>query len=131
MKVINFKAKENMTATARDRVVAHLSRGYKAVTIDKNGKMLELVDVRIGETNSNCYACVWINDADKLGYGSGKAGGYGYHKASAAIAEAFKKAGVEFDESFSGYGDEAMKEAIKAVAEYITNNPCYIVEFYG
>lgn len=131
MKVINFEAKENMTATTRDRVATHLSRGYKAITIDKNDKMLELVDVRIGSTNSTCYACAWIHGKNKWAYGGGKAGGYGYHRASAAVAEAFNKAGVKFDESFSGYGDEAMKKAIKAVAEYITDSPVYIVEFYG
>ena len=131
MKVINFEAKENMTATTRDRVAAHLSRGYKAITITENGKMFELVYVRIGATDSTCYACVWIHGADKWAYGGGKAGGYGYHKASAALAEAFVKAGVKFDESFSGCGNEAMKEAVKAVAEYIANSPVYVVEFYG
>lgn len=58
MKVINFEAKENMSATTRDRGAAHLTRGYKAITITENGNMFELVDVRIGATNSTCYACV-------------------------------------------------------------------------
>ena len=69
---------------------------------------------------SNCYCCVWIHGDNVHGSGSGKAGGYGYHKESAALAEAFSCAGVVLSEDIGGRGDSAMRDAIKAVACKVT-----------
>lgn len=69
---------------------------------------------------SNCYACVWINGNSNHGAGGGKAGGYGYHKESAAIQEALESAGVALSEDIGGRGDQAMFEALEAVAKAVT-----------
>lgn len=68
------------------------------------------------------YACVWINSPTRKNKqsfyltGGGKAGGCGYHKASAAFEAAFNDAGITFDEGVSGVGENAMREALAAVA---------------
>lgn len=48
--------------------------------------------------------------------GSGKAGGGGYHKESAAMQEALNVAGFTFAEPFDGCGDGAMTDALNAIA---------------
>ena len=40
---------------------------------------------------STVYASIWVHGKDHQTSGTGKAGGYGYHKASAAVAEAIRR----------------------------------------
>ena len=89
--VKSFEPKEAMNAYIRDQEEKHLYKGFKAVTFDGE-KMIELVDLRIGATASTSYACVWFKSDKKWAYGSGKAGGYGYDKGSAAAEAAFRAA---------------------------------------
>lgn len=128
--VKSFEAKQNMSATIREREEKNIKRGFKAISID-NGKMRELVDLRIGQTDTTAYACVWMYN-NGCAYGSGKAGGYGYHRASAAAESAFRSAGMVFTSGFGGCGDSAIREAVQAAGEYLSNGaPVYVVEFYG
>lgn len=47
---------------------------------------------------------------------SGNAGGYGYHKQSAALSQALDKAGINLEpRHLSGYGDSAITDAIGAI----------------
>jgi hypothetical protein len=90
------------------------------------------------------YASVWINGQNEAkkpqGWewfhtaGHGNAGGYGYHRTSAAVAAALRSAGVELYGSpynrndadvkkpmarrvhFGGCGDQAVEDALLAVA---------------
>ena len=64
---------------------------------------------------SNVYACLWTT-GEKYASGSGVASGGGYHKGSAAAAEAIRNAGFDLDEDIAGRGDAAIREALKAVA---------------
>lgn len=131
MKVKSFKAKQNMSATIREREEKNINRGYKAICISEDGKLCELVDLRIGQTDTTAYACVWFY-SNGCAYGSGKAGGYGYHRASAAAESAFRAAGMVFDSGFGGCGDSATREAMQAAGEYLSNGiPVHVVEFYG
>ena len=103
---------------------------YSAFYIDENGEMRTLVTLRIYSTESRAYACCWIS----CGYtqvwtrGSGYAGGYGYHRASAAAEEALAKAGVVLSEHINGRGDSAILEAVKAVGECLVVDrfPVYV-----
>jgi len=66
--------------------------------------------------SSQVYASIWINSnkplcEDAEGFttytsGRGVAGGYGYHKESAAIGEAISSAGFTLFGNASGYGDK-------------------------
>lgn len=61
---------------------------------------------------SRVTAIVWVGGA----HGSGWAGGYGYHKQSAAVSAAIASAGFELDQDIAGRGDSAITEALCAVA---------------
>lgn len=77
---------------------------------------------------STALACVWINGGDVYGYGSGSAGGYGYHKSSAAAESAFRDAGVEFDVGIAGAGDSAIRSAIMAICASLGYPACHLVK---
>ena len=68
------------------------------------------------------YACIWIGSTSRTPYarGTGKAGGYGYHKESAALAQAISDAGIQLSQSISGVGDKAMREACEAIARAVS-----------
>ena len=59
-KVIAFNPAQDMPASYRERQAKHFYNGYKVVTI-VNGEMVELVDARLGVTDSCHYASVWLN----------------------------------------------------------------------
>ena len=74
------------------------------------------------------YASLWITAPDYHGSGKGKAGGYGYHKESAAIAAAIESAGITLDTDISGVGDGAIKESLEAIASALGFSNVLIVE---
>lgn len=92
---------------------------------------------------STVYASMWANSGNVDVSGSGKASGYGYHKASAAIDCAIRSAGVELygtpytnphDEvdfskraSISGVGDSAVESALLAIAHALGYNDVIFV----
>ena len=132
--VKSFEAHQNMNTTIREREERNIRHGYKAICISEDGKLRELVDLRIGQTDATAYACVWLHVAGygTYAHGSGRAGGYGYHRASAAAESAFCSAGMTFNVSFGGCGDTMMREAVQASGEYLSDGaPVYVVEFYG
>lgn len=73
----------------------------KFIVMDKTGK--EFVDCRVymGRSRyaSTVYASIWVHGNGVYTSGKGSAGGYGYHKESAAIQDAITSAGIEL------YGD--------------------------
>lgn len=65
------------------------------------------------------YCTVWVW-ADRLyTSGHGTAGGYGYHKESAALGEAIRSAGIKLSESISGVGDTAIGVAMLAIVRAV------------
>lgn len=77
------------------------------------------ITVRIYSTQARNYACVWINDSKKQIHLSGGAfaGGYGYHRPSAALEVALEDAGIHLSSQIAGVGEQAMKDALLAVAK--------------
>lgn len=136
---------EAIRTSDRDRIYNHgLDHGYKAVMI--RGKELEsLVELRISSTSSAAYACAWLYSPkvkDKDGHtvkdafwnsGSGRAGGYGYHRQSAAAESAFTRAGVKLSEAIGGRGDQAIREAVEAAGKALAPKGArvYVVEMYA
>lgn len=85
------------------------------------GEFKEPVKVRlfVGRSRSatTVYCTIWTHGRDGKSFnGHGQAGGYGYHKGSAALAEAIRNAGIELDMSISGVGESAMERAVTAIA---------------
>ena len=85
----------------------------------------EIVDCRvyIGKSSSakTIYCSIWIY-GERVYNGLGKAGGYGYHKSSAAMSEALHNAGWEVSEPIFGRGDGAMRKATVAVAQAVAGH---------
>jgi len=98
---------ENMAAVIRARIYSVPSRTWGAVF----------------------HACIWINDKQRGEReavhisGGGKAGGCGYHKPSAALAAAIDDAGIALAESIGGVGDDAMRDALCAIARALGYKP--------
>lgn len=119
-----IKAKVPKADDRRNNAVNHggqkeLLDAWSALVIHK-GKIREVACCRSymgkSRTASVRYASIWINL--KGGYrtsGTGKAGGYGYCKRSAAVDEAIASAGVKLSQSIAGVGDMAIEEALKAI----------------
>ena len=104
-------------------------------TID--GKLCSIVTARcyMGRSSSASvvYACLWVHGKDVYTSGRGQAGGWGYHKESAAIDSAIRSAGIELygspygserdkadakkQTSISGVGSSAIDDALMAIAK--------------
>ena len=88
----------------------------------KAGKFLEPVTVRWYMSRSGAgarpvYCSLWVHCSPYHVSGRGKAGGYGYHKASAAFQEACNSAGVELSQPVDGCGDGLAREALFAIGQ--------------
>ena len=105
-----------------------LIRTYNVVT----DALKEIITVRcyMGRSSNAAvvYASIWINAHGIHTSGKGQAGGYGYDKTSAAIAEAIKSAGITIDTDISGVGDGAICDALKAIARALGFSNVLIVE---
>lgn len=86
-----------------------------------------IVTARIYWPGQTAYCAVWVAGNGKYGMGSGKAGGGGYHKPSAALSAAISDAGITLNRSISGVGDGAMDEACEAIARAVTGKRRFIV----
>ena len=68
---------------------------------------------------STVYCALWCHNREGNGRsfsGAGSAGGYGYHKESAALDSAIRSAGISLDRRIRGVGDSAMRDALGAIA---------------
>lgn len=76
------------------------------------------VTYRIYGTSATSYATVkaYSPSGHLLASGNGKAGGGGYHRASAALQNACDAAGITLSEDISGIGESAMRDAMVSIA---------------
>lgn len=80
-------------------------------------EMHALIELRLYGTGNQNFACLWVHGEQINTQGSGRAGGYGYHRPSAAAGEAIRNAGFSLSHDIGGVGDDAIKEALGAIAE--------------
>ena len=97
-----------------------------------NGKMREVViarwyKARKSDGASPVYASIWTNGAGFDISGYGRATGYGYHKASAALSAAVDSAGIVLSERIDGVGDGAIRRALEAIARAIAGDAAEIL----
>lgn len=101
----------------------------------KKGALCSIVEARFymgrSASASTVYCALWVS-GDTYCSGRGKAGGYGYHKESAALAGAIRSAGIQLTGAnyehhegridykkpayISGCGAGSMRMALKAIA---------------
>ena len=97
-----------------------------------NGKMREVVVARWymarkSDGASPVYASIWAYGAGFDISGHGRATGYGYHKASAALSTALDSAGIVLSEPIAGVGEGAIRRALEAVARAIAGDAAKIL----
>ncbi len=94
---------------------------YSALFPTGHQEMDQPVVLRLYWTASTCYACLWVNGREKDIHtqGSGKAGGGGHCKASAAAAYAITNAGFSLSQDIDGRGTEKIKDAVLAIAHVL------------
>ena len=108
-----------------------LVSAYSLVVRLPSGELREVITVKCymsrSASASVIHAVLWVKCADgHWTSGSGHAGGYGYHKESAAIAEAIKSAGIELQDlendrkdhwfDLSGTGGSYYPQVFEAIA---------------
>ena len=72
---------------------------------------------RSGDGASPVYCSMWVHCSPYHVSGRGKAGGYGYHKGSAAFQDACDSAGIELSQPVDGRGNDLVREALLAIGE--------------
>lgn len=117
------------------------------LVIDKKTERT-IIDCRVymgrSANSSQVYASVWINGDNYYIAGHGQAGGYGYDKASAAIASALSSAGIKlFGHAYlphdtkpdfkrhvdiGGVGESACRMAFNAIAYALGYRDVIVVE---
>lgn len=130
MKAVLTKSRHD-GKVAQNRKEKHFYGQY-TVLDSKDGR--ELVTIRVYHTNSRAYAAVWVSGDDNLYVsGGGWAGGYGYHRPSAAVDSALRDAGIKLDEAIDGRGDQAIRDAALAVAKAVRprSKKFFQVQAYG
>ena len=89
---------------------------YQQYSLVDIGRKKEIMVVRFYATNTRVYCCIWgLHDLQFSG--SGYAGGYGYHKPSAAMQSALDSAGVVMERSIDGVGDSAIEGVLNSFGQ--------------
>lgn len=127
-KVIAFTGADGMKAKSH-RKENHFT-GSLSLLGTRNGVIVKYADLRFYHTQATSYACLWVFNTGTpfQASGSGKAGGYGYHRESAATAEAFTSAGIRLEHDIDGRGYQSEVEAMEALGNYIGVENLYICE---
>lgn len=130
MKILEITPKEGLNINHRKE--KNFMHSYILVICEDN-KMKEIAEMRIYGTNAMNYACLWVHDSKNDIYcnGSGRAGGYGYHRPSAAASDAFLKAGIKLSESISGRGGQMIGISLNALAKHLGYENIMIIEAHG
>lgn len=133
-----------MKAIIKDQVSNARNYGGEKETVNtmqviarnNRGELASIVEARFymgrSRSASNVYCSLWVHHGDICTSGKGTAGGYGYHKESAALQGAINSAGIELygdcykrdgeDQDLEkrayigGVGSEAMRSALLAIA---------------
>ena len=103
-----FKASDNQALLHQYSVLVETENGIRELVIARLYASLRRYANRI--------TCILWTDGSHNANASGWASGYGYHKGSAALADAISNAGIKLTDSISGCGYDAMREALLAIA---------------
>ena len=131
-KVVAFNPRNGMNAKAHRKEKA-FTHSYELLGIDTDGKIRNYASLRIYQPNTVAYACFWLFAADGPipCNGSGKAGGHGYDKPSAAASNAFDAAGIKLAQDIDGRGSSAIEAALLAIAEHFAIKNPYVHNAHG
>lgn len=103
-----YNARDNQALLHQYTVLAETENGIREIAIARLYASLR--------RDANKVTCIlWTNGSHNAN-ASGWASGYGYHKGSAALADAISNAGIKLTDNISGCGNDAMREALLAIA---------------
>ena len=127
----NYTNKAGYNLNPTNRKEKHFYKQITAVVFNTETRnAFDCVTLRLYATSARHYCCLWVHqncawikDGESYGSkttnGSGNAGGYGYHRASAAAEVAISSAGILLDERIGGRGDRAIVDAVIAIAREV------------
>jgi hypothetical protein len=119
MQVKSLNAKNAINAKAHRKEKNFMGEHIGLAVVD--GEIKIVVNLRIYGTQARNTVCLWFHNEGWTisGSGSGSAGGYGYHRPSAAAEEAFKASGVELSQDINSRGDTAVRDAVLALTKHL------------
>ena len=103
-----YKARDNQALLHQYSVIAETENGIRELVIARF-----YASLRRGANRVTCI--LWTNgghNANASGYNET----YGLHRGSAALADAIRNAGIVLSENISGCGDDAVRDALLAIA---------------
>lgn len=112
--------------TGTFRKETHFRGEISAIDV-ANGEALVSARFYGSPTGAAAYACVWILAEPFYGHGGGRATGYGFHRPSAALQVAIARAGIRLSEDIDGRGEDAMRDAVRAIAEAVANGRQFVI----
>lgn len=95
---------------------------WKEIALIDLDRGISAAEARFYGSGNVVYCVLWVRGYDydqPAARGYGKAGGYGYHKPSAALAAAFEAAGITLSDDIGGRGDGVMFDAMKALGDHL------------
>lgn len=112
-----------------NRKEKHFYKQFTAI----NSELNAVIELCLYATQSTHYCCMWIHDRKHNIHvsGGGKAGGYGYHRASAAAENAINAAGISLSEHIEGRGDESIKAAMVAIMNALGYRKHNVIEAHA
>ena len=117
MEPINATINPGICKGSNMGVTKELVFAMSLVALTPEGELREVVTARWymgrSRTASVVYCTIWTESGRNSG--TGRASGYGYHKESAALAEACESAGITLSRDIAGVGESAIREAILAI----------------
>lgn len=125
---INFSVDNHMGDIAKNRKERYFGGEISVVALVRKNEFEQPITVKFYATRARNYCCLWIRCKAVQVSGGGSAGGYGYHRASAAMDAAMRNAGIKPEYDISGRGRNAMLEAIKSMAKELGYMNFYILE---
>jgi hypothetical protein len=129
MEIIKFELQEGINAKSH-RKESYFTDEYAVINISPSIEWYnrQVMIVRFYYTQTTAYCCIWIHSTKDTpsASGSGKAGGYGYHKGSAAFEYALREAGIKFDTHIAGTGDYYYNDILTKIATKLGYTNIYI-----
>jgi rhodanese-related sulfurtransferase len=117
--VVTLPNKDSYVRNGQD--LSYKKEMVRAWSYIKNDTEIIVVCWYMGRSSASSvvYCSIWVATPGIYFSGTGKAGGSGYDKGSAAFQEACESAGISISPSISGVGESAIKEVLSEIGRIL------------